>query len=52
MRSAARLGVLLALYLALVATNPTEDVAAYDQGKLVAGAEYGRIWLVRQAAQS
>jgi hypothetical protein len=36
MRSAARLGVLLALCFALVATNPTEDVAAYDQGKLVA----------------
>lgn len=36
MRSAARLGILLALFLALVAVNPEEDVAAYDQGKLVA----------------
>jgi len=36
MRSAARLGALLALCLGLVATNPAEDVAAYDQGKLVA----------------
>jgi hypothetical protein len=36
MWSAARLGILLALCLALVATNPTEDVAAYDQSKLVA----------------
>jgi hypothetical protein len=36
MRSAARLGILLALFLALVAVNQEEDVAAYDQGKLVA----------------
>jgi len=36
MRSAARLGILLALFLALVAVNPAEDVAAYDQGRLVA----------------
>jgi len=36
MRSAARLGILLALFLALVAVNPEEDVAAYDQGRLVA----------------
>ena len=36
MRSAARLGILLALFLALVAVNPKEDVAAYDQGRLVA----------------
>jgi hypothetical protein len=36
MQSAARLGVLLALALALVASSPSEDVAAYDQGKLVA----------------
>ena len=36
MRSAARLGLLLALFLALVAVNPEEDVAAYDQGRLVA----------------
>jgi hypothetical protein len=36
MRSAAHLGILLALFLALVAVNPEEDVAAYDQGRLVA----------------
>jgi len=36
MRSAARLGILLALFLPLVAVNPEEDVAAYDQGRLVA----------------
>ena len=36
MRSAARLGILLPLFLALVAVNPEEDVAAYDQGRLVA----------------
>jgi hypothetical protein len=36
MRSAARLGILLALCLVLVAANPKEDVAAFDQGKLVA----------------
>ena len=36
MRSAARLGILLTLFLALVAVNPEEDVAAYDQGRLVA----------------
>lgn len=36
MRLAARLGVLLALCLVLVAVNPREDVAAFDQGKLVA----------------
>jgi hypothetical protein len=36
MRSAARLVILLALCLVLVAANPKEDVAAFDQGKLVA----------------
>ena len=36
MRSAARLGILLVLFLALVAVNPEQDVAAYDQGRLVA----------------
>jgi len=36
MRSAARLGILLALFLSLVAVNPEEDLAAYDQGRLVA----------------
>ena len=36
MRTAARLGIFFALCLALVAANPEQNVAAFDQGKLVA----------------
>jgi hypothetical protein len=36
MRTAARLGIFFALCLALVTANPEQNVAAFDQGKLVA----------------
>lgn len=36
MQTAARLGIFFALCLALVAANPEQNVAAFDQGKLVA----------------